>query len=174
VEGPRDESAVGKREVSESISNSTLLDQVLERAKLKRVLKQVRQNKGATGIDGMSVDELPDYLRHHWREIRAQLDTTQVTLPSPDAMETGRLPGAATTQGERARGMAHRQVGAWILASIEDPGAHAGVAGAVLQQFGAAESGGDVRDSIHRATVYVTRSHGGVGRGGREVFPDPD
>ena len=25
-------------------------------------------------IDGMTVDELPDYLRHHWPEIRAQLD----------------------------------------------------------------------------------------------------
>jgi len=36
-------------------------------------LKQVRQNKGAPGIDGMTVDELPDYLRHHWLEIRAQL-----------------------------------------------------------------------------------------------------
>ena len=50
-----------------------LLVQVLERANLQRALKQVRQNKGAPGIDGMSVDELPDYLRHHWPEIRAQL-----------------------------------------------------------------------------------------------------
>jgi group II intron reverse transcriptase/maturase len=37
-------------------------------------LKQVRQNKGAPGIDGMTVDELPEYLRHHWPEIRAQLE----------------------------------------------------------------------------------------------------
>ena len=36
-------------------------------------LKQVRQNQGAPGIDGMSVDELPGYLRDHWLEIRAQL-----------------------------------------------------------------------------------------------------
>ena len=57
----------------ESISNSALLDQVLERTNLQRALKQVRQNKGAPGIDGMTVDELPGYLRDHWLEIRAQL-----------------------------------------------------------------------------------------------------
>ena len=57
----------------ESISNFALLEQVLERTNLQRALKQVRQNKGAPGIDGMSVDDLPGYLRDHWLEIRAQL-----------------------------------------------------------------------------------------------------
>lgn len=70
---PRDESAAGKRDVPESVSNSALLDQVLERTNLQRALKQVRQNQGAPGIDGMTVDELPGYLRDHWLEIRAQL-----------------------------------------------------------------------------------------------------
>jgi RNA-directed DNA polymerase len=74
VASPRDESATGKRDVPESISNSALLDQVLERTNLQRALKQVRQNQGAPGIDGMTVDELPSYLRAHWLEIRAQLE----------------------------------------------------------------------------------------------------
>jgi group II intron reverse transcriptase/maturase len=52
-----------------------LLAQVLDRANLQRALKQVRRNKGAPGIDGMTVDELPEYLLHHWLEIRAQLET---------------------------------------------------------------------------------------------------
>jgi retron-type reverse transcriptase len=69
----RDESAAGKREVPESIPNAALLEQVLERTNLQRALKQVRQNQGAPGIDGMTVDELPGYLRDHWLEIRAQL-----------------------------------------------------------------------------------------------------
>jgi RNA-directed DNA polymerase len=51
-----------------------LLARVLERANLQRALKQVRHNKGAPGIDGMSVDELPQYLKHHWLELRAQLE----------------------------------------------------------------------------------------------------
>jgi hypothetical protein len=49
-----------------------LLGRVLERENLQRALKRVRQNKGAPGIDGMSVDELPRYLKEHWVEIRAQ------------------------------------------------------------------------------------------------------
>jgi len=70
----RDESATGKRDVPESISNAALLAQVLERTNLQRALKQVRHNKGAPGIDGMTVDDLPGYLREHWLEIRAQLE----------------------------------------------------------------------------------------------------
>ena len=49
------------------------LERVLTRANLQRALKQVRSNRGAPGINGMSVDELPDYLREHWVEIRAKL-----------------------------------------------------------------------------------------------------
>jgi len=38
-----------------------------------RALEQVRRNQGAPGVDGMTVDELPDYLRKHWPDIRAAL-----------------------------------------------------------------------------------------------------
>src|ERR671919_261952 len=69
----RDEPAAGERDTPESMPNSALLERVLERANLQRALKQVRSNQGAPGIDGMTVDELPDYLRSHWLEIRAQL-----------------------------------------------------------------------------------------------------
>ena len=34
---------------------------------------QVRRNKGAPGIDGMTVDDLPLYLKDHWLSIRNQL-----------------------------------------------------------------------------------------------------
>lgn len=36
-------------------------------------MKRVRQNKGSPGVDGMTVDELPEYLAEHWEEIREQL-----------------------------------------------------------------------------------------------------
>jgi len=74
---PPDEPVAGSHEQPESIPPSALLAQVLERANLQRALKQVRRNKGAPGIDGMTVDELPEYLLHHWLEIRAQLETGQ-------------------------------------------------------------------------------------------------
>ena len=46
---------------------------MLERGNLRRALKQVRRNKGAPGIDGMTVDDLPDYLRDHWPAVCARL-----------------------------------------------------------------------------------------------------
>jgi RNA-directed DNA polymerase len=36
-------------------------------------LAQVTRNKGAAGVDGMTVGELPAYLKKHWPTIRAQL-----------------------------------------------------------------------------------------------------
>lgn len=92
VASPRDESVAGERAAPESIQPQALLARVLERANLQRALKQVRQNKGAPGIDGMTVDELPEYLRHHWPDIRAQLEAgsycpqpvRRVEIPKPD------------------------------------------------------------------------------------------
>jgi len=56
-----------------STQPETLFARVLARENLQRALKQVRQNKGAPGIDGMTVDTLPDYLKQHWLTIRTQL-----------------------------------------------------------------------------------------------------
>lgn len=71
----QDELVAGLSRNPESIPSPALLAQVLDRANLRRALKQVRQNKGAPGLDGMTVEALPDYLRHHWPEIREQLET---------------------------------------------------------------------------------------------------
>ena len=46
---------------------------VTEQENLKKALAQVMRNKGAAGIDGMTVGELPAYLKEHWLAIRAQL-----------------------------------------------------------------------------------------------------
>ncbi len=42
------------------------MEAVVERDNLKKALAQVKRNKGAAGIDGMSVDDLPPYLKEHW------------------------------------------------------------------------------------------------------------
>ena len=88
----QDESVTGHGSQTASIQPEALLARVLERPNLQRALKQVRQNKGAPGIDGMSVDELPRYLKEHWLEIRAQLvvgsyrpqPVKRVEIPKPD------------------------------------------------------------------------------------------
>jgi RNA-directed DNA polymerase len=52
---------------------SGLMELVCERQNLGAALKRVRKNKGSPGIDGMTVDELPDYLKAKWAELREQL-----------------------------------------------------------------------------------------------------
>jgi RNA-directed DNA polymerase len=49
------------------------MEAIVERANLKKALAQVKRNKGAPGIDGMSVDDLAGHLKEHWPTIRAQL-----------------------------------------------------------------------------------------------------
>ena len=52
---------------------SSLMEAVLDRENLKAALKRVKRNGGSPGIDGMSVEELPDYLRQNWGALREQL-----------------------------------------------------------------------------------------------------
>jgi RNA-directed DNA polymerase len=49
------------------------MEAVVERENLKKALAQVKRNKGAAGIDGMTVEELPTHLKEHWPAIEAQL-----------------------------------------------------------------------------------------------------
>jgi RNA-directed DNA polymerase len=49
------------------------MEGILDRENLKTALARVRRNKGAAGVDGMSVDDLPAHLKRHWPTIRAQL-----------------------------------------------------------------------------------------------------
>lgn len=52
---------------------SDWMARVPSRPNLQAALKRVRKNKGGPGGDGMTVDELPQYLREHWVELREQL-----------------------------------------------------------------------------------------------------
>jgi RNA-directed DNA polymerase len=52
---------------------SGLLVEALERRNLQSALKRVRQNQGSPGIDGMTVEELPVWLRENWPRVREQL-----------------------------------------------------------------------------------------------------
>jgi RNA-directed DNA polymerase len=49
------------------------MEAIVERENLKQALAQVTHNKGAAGVDGMTVAALPAHLKEHWPTIRAQL-----------------------------------------------------------------------------------------------------
>jgi RNA-directed DNA polymerase len=46
---------------------------IVERDNVRKALAQVRRNKGAPGVDDMSVEDLVLHLKDHWLEIKAQL-----------------------------------------------------------------------------------------------------
>ena len=57
---------VAKREPERPAITNSLMEAVCERENLKKALRRVKANKGSPGVDGMTVEQLPDYLRAHW------------------------------------------------------------------------------------------------------------
>jgi RNA-directed DNA polymerase len=50
-----------------------LMAQVVACGNVRAALARVRENRGSPGVDGMMVEELPQYLMEHWEEVREQL-----------------------------------------------------------------------------------------------------
>jgi len=71
VEGT--EPPVAKQPSESPTQADSLMEEVCQRDNLWKALKRVRANKGAPGVDGMTVRELPKYLKRHWPKIRDQL-----------------------------------------------------------------------------------------------------
>src|SRR5919109_4022177 len=77
-EAPRDsgegtESLMAKRDDESSAGSEQLMEEVCGRKNCKQALARVRRNKGSAGSDGMTVEQLPAYLKQHWPTIREQL-----------------------------------------------------------------------------------------------------
>ena len=64
---------MAKREPEDPALPVLLMEQICQRENLSKALQRVRQNKGSPGIDGMTVNKLPGYLKKHWPQIREQL-----------------------------------------------------------------------------------------------------
>ena len=45
---------------------SQLLEEILSRDNRMLAYKKVKANKGASGIDGIGMDEIDEYLRENW------------------------------------------------------------------------------------------------------------
>ncbi len=56
-----------------AVAEQQLMEEMLDQENLKQALKRVMQNKGAAGIDGMTVDKLPAYLAANWNTICNEL-----------------------------------------------------------------------------------------------------
>src|SRR4029453_4017421 len=96
-EAPRDsatgtETLMAERKAESMVSSEQLMEEVCERKNCEQALARVKSNKGSAGIDGMTVEELPAYLKKHWPTIREQLlsgtykpqAVKRVEIPKPD------------------------------------------------------------------------------------------
>ena len=100
-----------------------LLERILEPDNLMRAWKQVKSNKGAPGIDGVTIVQFPAYIQERWQGIGAAiLDGTyvpspvlRVEIPKPDG---GMRPLGIPTVMDRVI----QQAIAQVLMPIFDPG----------------------------------------------------
>jgi len=102
--------------------NNDLLKRVLSPANLHTAWKQVRRNKGAPGVDGISVEDYPQWAKQHWAAARRALEggyympqpVRRVEIPKP----TGgvRLLGVPTVNDRVIQ-----QAIAQVLTPIIDP-----------------------------------------------------
>lgn len=86
------ELSVAKREAQSPTQTDSLMEEVCQRDNLLQALGRVQANKGAPGVDGMTVRKLPEYLKRYWPKIREQLlsgtcrpqPVKRVEIPKPD------------------------------------------------------------------------------------------
>src|SRR5713101_6263221 len=86
------ESLAAKRRTESLAIGEQLMEEVCERENCKQALARVTANKGSPGVDGMTVHELPEFLKQHWPVIREQLlsgtykpqPVRRVEIPKPD------------------------------------------------------------------------------------------
>ena len=71
---------------------SALLEKILSRDNMFAALDKVKVNKGAGGIDGISVNEIDQYLKENWVDIRDKIrrrkykpkPVRRVEIPKPN------------------------------------------------------------------------------------------
>ena len=76
----------------EPIQNTaSLIEAMLERENMLKAYKRVVGNKGASGVDGMTTEDLKDYLKKHWLQLREEVlsgryrpsPVKEVEIPKP-------------------------------------------------------------------------------------------
>lgn len=71
---------------------SQLLEEILSRENMQLAYKRVKANKGASGIDGITIDEIDSYLKENWVNIRDKIrrrkykpkPVRRVEIPKPN------------------------------------------------------------------------------------------
>lgn len=109
-------------EIENTQHEEELWERIFSRDNMFAALERVKANKGAPGVDGMTIEELPDHLKAHWLTIRAKLDAgayqpspvKRVSIPKPGGGE--RLLGIPTVLDRLIQQAMHQ-----VLSNLFEP-----------------------------------------------------
>ena len=152
--GPEDVRQAGAaRDENTGDESSSLMERILRRENMLAALKRVQRNKGAPGVDGMTVGDLGDFCRRHWPAIKEAL-LNEAYMPAPvRQVKIPKLGG----KGKRILGIPTAldrlicQAVLQVLTPIVDPTFSAG-------SFGF-RPGRSTHDAIERAREHIASGH---------------
>ena len=63
-----------RREPMQPALHDDLMVRVMAPSNLRRAWRRVKANRGAPGVDGMTIDDFPAFARQHWSDIRRRIN----------------------------------------------------------------------------------------------------
>jgi RNA-directed DNA polymerase len=150
------ETPVAKRKAESLAGTERLMEEVCEWENCKQALQRVKANKGSPGVDGMTVDELPEYLKQHGLEIGEQLrngtyqpqPVRRVEIPKPDGQGVRKL-GIPTVLDRFVQ-----QAVLQVLQKRWDP--------TFSEHSYGFRPGRSAKQAVHEAQRYIAEGHGWV------------
>ena len=147
------ETLTAKRQSESLAGTERLMEEVCELENCKQALRRVKANKGSPGVDGMTVDELPAYLKQHELEIGEQLrngtyqpqPVRRVEIEKPDGSGVRKL-GIPTVVDRFVQ-----QAALQVLQKRWDPTFSA-------HSYGF-RPGRSARQAVHKAQQYIAEGH---------------
>jgi group II intron reverse transcriptase/maturase len=131
---------------------TSVWERIFSRGNLFAALERVQQNGGSPGVDGMTVEELPDHLRAHWPTIRAKLNerayqpspVKRVEIPKPKGGV--RLLGIPTVQDRLIQQAMHQ-----VLSGVFEP--------TFSEHSYGFRPGRRAHDAVRAARGYIAEGH---------------
>lgn len=144
--------AIARRVIDTSDPNLHLLEQILSTENVRTAWERVKANKGAPGVDNVTIDQFPELFRSKWKEIRDSI-LAGTYLPSP----VKRVEIPKNTGGTRQLGIPRildrliQQAIYLVLMPIFDPG---------FSKFSfGSRPGKSAHDAIKQAKEYIRQDY---------------
>lgn len=129
-----------------------MIEQVLHQDNIVRAYKQVVRNRGAPGVDGVTVDALMDYCRKHWARVKDEIENGTYSPQPVRRVEIPKPAGGVRTLGiPTALDRMIQQALSQVLSPIFEP--------TFSEQSFGFRPGRSAHDAVRRARSYVEQGH---------------